>query len=114
MLPRAVVDRAVAWGAGGNSGGAFDRLDMAVPKGGAVAAAAVPAPAINGPAAFLGRSRRRYRPNIAGCHGDELFKPEMAPKRRPTRPAPWHVHQRGKAPPRGPLSYTEILHAFLS
>jgi hypothetical protein len=44
MLPMAVVDRAAAWGAGGNSGGASDRLDMAVPEGGgAVAAATAPA-----------------------------------------------------------------------
>jgi hypothetical protein len=56
MLPTAVADRAAAWGAGGNSGGASDRLDMAVPEGGGVAAATAPAPAINRPAAFLRRS----------------------------------------------------------
>jgi hypothetical protein len=66
MLPRAVA--AATWGAGGNSGGASDWLDMAVPEGSAVTETTAPALAINRPAAFLRRSLSR-RCTMVCCGG---------------------------------------------
>jgi hypothetical protein len=80
MLPRAAADRATVWGARGKSGGASDRLDMAVSEGGAVAAALAPATAIKWPAAVPRGGRhlatgRVQRPRSAP-HGDHI--PESA------------------------------------
>ena len=79
-------------------GGASDWLDMAVPEGGAVAAATAPAPAINRPAAFLRRSLSR-RCTMVCCGGpncprraDEVLNSPAA-----TLPPPADVHH--AAPP---------------